>query len=108
MHDDPEGRAFAQPRHDVAARARRSGPARLAHHARANDDPHERHAVVAADLSAETRIADNPDISHEKVLTERPRQLSTLREANVVSWSSARVNTAHQSQRGPHGGARTL
>jgi hypothetical protein len=38
VHDDPERRALAQPRHDVAARARSAGPSRLAHHAGAHDE----------------------------------------------------------------------
>ena len=40
MHDDPERRALAQPRHDVAARAGGSGTSRLAHHTGAHDESH--------------------------------------------------------------------
>ena len=46
MHDDPERRALAQPRHDVAARAGGAGTSRLAHHAGAHDESHVRHEVV--------------------------------------------------------------
>jgi hypothetical protein len=41
VHDDPERRALAQPRHDVAARAG-GGTSRLAHHAGAHDESHVR------------------------------------------------------------------
>ena len=40
MHDDPQRRALAQPRHDVAARAGSAGTSRLAHHAGAHDESH--------------------------------------------------------------------
>ena len=40
VHDDPERRALAQPRHDVAARAGGAGTSRLAHHAGAHDESH--------------------------------------------------------------------
>ena len=47
MHDDPERRALAQPRNDVAVHVRhRTGPSRLAHHAGARDETHVRHEVV--------------------------------------------------------------
>ena len=40
MHDDPERRALAQPRHDVADHVRGAGTSRLAHHAGAHDESH--------------------------------------------------------------------
>ena len=46
MNDDPERRALAQPRHDVAAGAGGAGTSRLAHHAGAHDDSHIRHEEV--------------------------------------------------------------
>jgi hypothetical protein len=39
-HDDPERRALAQPRHDVAVHVRGSGTSRLTHHAGAHDESH--------------------------------------------------------------------
>ena len=42
MHNDPERRALAQPRHDVAVRAGGAGKSRLAHHAGAHDKSHVR------------------------------------------------------------------
>jgi hypothetical protein len=46
VHDDPERRALAKPRHDVAARAGCAGTSRLAQHAGGHDEPHVRHEVV--------------------------------------------------------------
>jgi hypothetical protein len=40
VHDDPERRALAQPRHDVADHVRCAGTTRLAHHAGAHDESH--------------------------------------------------------------------
>ncbi len=42
MHDDPERRALAQPRHDVAAHAGGTGTSRMAHHAGTHDESHVR------------------------------------------------------------------
>ena len=54
MHDDPERRALAQPRHDVAMHVRGSGPSRLAQHAGARDESHVRHEVVRCGTNAVT------------------------------------------------------
>ena len=40
VHDDPERRALAQPRHDVAERAGGAGTSRLAQYAGAHDEAH--------------------------------------------------------------------
>jgi hypothetical protein len=47
MHDYPERRVFAQPRHDVVICARCTGPARLAHLACARDETHVRDNVMS-------------------------------------------------------------
>ena len=52
MHDDPERRAFAQPRRDVAARAGCEGPARLTHHADTYDESHVRNEVVRCEAQS--------------------------------------------------------
>jgi hypothetical protein len=68
MHDNPERCALAQPRHYVAARARRrAGPARLAHHAGAHDAPHVRHAVVAAEFCAEFSVPIHLNLAKDEV-----------------------------------------
>ena len=40
VHDDPERRALAQPRHDATVHVRGVGTSRLAHHAGAHDESH--------------------------------------------------------------------
>ena len=58
VHDDPERRALAKPRHDVAVRVRGAGTSRLAHHAGAHDESHVRHEVVrCVRAHANTRAA---------------------------------------------------
>ncbi len=61
VHDDPERRALAQPRDDVAARAGGARTSGLAHHAGAHDESHVRYEVVrcVARAREETRRVNN-------------------------------------------------
>ena len=83
MHDDPERRALAQPRHDVAARAGGAGTSRLAHHAGAHDESHVRHEVVRCVARARTHAA--------LIMVETPQEQTS--HATPESLARARKHT---------------
>ena len=56
MHDNPERRALAQPRNEVAASAGGGGPARLAHHAGAHAESHVRLVEVPQHSNARAAV----------------------------------------------------
>ena len=96
LHDDPEGRAFTQPRHDVAARARGAGPPRLAHDADSGDPAHVRHAVVARELGPHSNSASRHDAQHE-VRFQRSSKRSGRNVANLTVSCMREVTSSKQS-----------
>jgi hypothetical protein len=61
MHDDPEGRALAQPRHNARSNVRSTAPAGLAQRTGANDEPHVRHTVVFPHAHKRTTMIHSGD-----------------------------------------------
>jgi hypothetical protein len=71
MHNNPQRRALAQPRYDVPMRTRRTGPARQAHHAGADDEPDVRNKEVNRIQKANTEAAGVDECRGEKDATRR-------------------------------------
>ena len=70
MHDDPERRALAQPRHDVSVRVGGAGTSRLAHHAGAHDESHVRHEEMCCVAKTTNVKCKNTEVSTDQLSPE--------------------------------------